>query len=88
MQSKNMVKHVFFTWPPTKHVVQTTGHETDAVRKIQSGMHLFFPEYIFRIHTILVNERKVGTCYTVKEVPECIIRKASTLDSFERDSLM
>ena len=42
MQSKNMIKHVFLTSPPTKHVVQTTGHDTDAVRKIQSGMHLFF----------------------------------------------
>ena len=83
MQSKNMIKHVFLTSPPTKHVVQTTGHDTDAVRKIQSGMHLFFfSEYIFRINTILVNERKVDTSCRVKEVPECIIRKASAFDSF------
>jgi len=62
--------------------VQTTGHDTDAVQKIQSGMHLFFPEYIFRINTLLVDEIKVGTSCRVKEVPECIIRKASALDSF------
>jgi len=36
-------------------VVQTTGHDTDVVWKIQSEMHLCFPEYIFRINTILVN---------------------------------
>jgi len=71
----------------TKHVVQSTGHDTDAVWKIKSEMHLFFLKYIFRIHTILVNERKVGTSCRVKEVSECIIRKASALDSFEREPL-
>ena len=34
-------------------VVQTTGHDTDAVGNIQSGMHLCCSEYIFRINTIL-----------------------------------
>jgi len=83
MQSKNVVKHVFFFYLTTdKHVVQTMGHDTNAVRKIQSGMQLFFLEYIFWINTILVNERKVGTSCRVKEVSKCIIRKASALDSF------
>ena len=56
-------------------VVQTTGHDTDAVREIQSEMHLCFPEYIFRINTILVNiERKC--------IPENEIRNTSAYDSF------
>ncbi|AES73579.1 hypothetical protein MTR_3g106390 [Medicago truncatula] len=36
----------------------------------------------------MVNEGKVGTSCRVKEVPGCIIRKALTLDSFERESLI
>jgi hypothetical protein len=58
-------------------VVQTTGHDTDAVRKIQSGMHLCFPEYIFWINTILVNEGKVGSSCRVRDVPDCIIQNTS-----------
>ena len=69
-------------------MVQTTGHDTDAVRKIQSGMHLWFPEYTFRINAIMVNEGKVGTSCRAKDIPECKIRKDSALDSFERESLM
>jgi len=52
-------------------VVQTTSHDTDAVRKIQSKMHLCFPEYIFQINTILVN---IGR----KCIPENEIRNTST----------
>ena len=44
-------------------VLQTTGHDTDAVRKIQSEMHLCFPEDIFLINTILVN---IGLTYIPK----------------------
>jgi len=59
------------------------------MKLMQSGKYnpectcfFFLPEYIFQINTILVNERKVGTSCRVKEVPECIIWKASALDSF------
>jgi len=56
-------------------VVQTTDHDTDSVRKIQSEMHICFPEYIFQINTILVN---IGLTY----IPEREIRNTSAYDSF------
>ena len=51
-------------------VVQTTDHDIDLVQKVQSKMHLCFPEYIFRINTILVN---IGFTY----IPENKIRNTS-----------
>ena len=55
-----------------------------AMTLIQSGMHLWSLEYPFRINPIMVNEGKVGTSCRAKDIPECIIRNASALASFER----
>jgi len=44
-------------------MVQTTGNDTDSVRKIQSEMHLCFPKDIFRISTALVN---IGLTYILE----------------------
>ncbi|AET03893.1 hypothetical protein MTR_8g077280 [Medicago truncatula] len=45
---------------------------TDAFQNIKSGMHICFPEYIFRINAIMVNERKVDTSCRAKGVPATV----------------
>jgi hypothetical protein len=85
MQSKKRGKTHFFDLTTNKNLWCRPPAMTDAFQNIKSGMHVCFPEYIFQINAIMVNEGKVGTSCRAKGIPECKIRNASTLDYFERE---